>query len=125
MTEYINEQAKLCQQRANYVMEKEGNAAFLNLNEWAARFKGNTAKTIAQDTKDMCIPLILELIGNTEVFPSPDKMGGIDLQKMYATLANLMAGNPVVELNAASKEFLRECYKVSALFVSTGGTHKN
>lgn len=97
-------------------MEKEGNAAFLNLNEWAARFKGNVTTT-TQDTKDMCIPLILELIANTEVFPSPEKMGGIDLQKMYATLAHLMAGNPVEELNSASKEFLKECYKVGSIYL--------
>lgn len=90
-------------------MERESNAAFVNLNEWATELRGNAPS----DTNDCCVPLVLELISRTEAFPTPDEMNGIDLKRIYGVLANLMAGYPVEELDPASKEFLKGCYKVN------------
>lgn len=93
----------MSQQRVNFVMQKEGNGSFIRLNEWAARFKGISARpktSQSHDTKDMCLPLVLELFANTEVCPSSDHTDGIDLQKLYAMLANLMTSPFFIDCKA-------------------------
>lgn len=92
------------------IMEKESNGAFVNLNDWAHMF---TKPHNSEDTKDFCIPLVVELISKTEVCPSPEEMDGIDFRKLYGVITNLMAGFPTEELDATSRNFLHGCYKVS------------
>lgn len=92
-------------------MEMESNAAFVNLNDWAHMFSQPSNED--HNYNGLGIPIITELISNTEKFPSPNEVCGIDLSKLYTTVANLMAGLPTEELDAPSKSFLFECYKVN------------
>lgn len=91
-------------------MESDGNAVFVNLNDWAHTM---TQLQNGDIHKDMTNALVIELISKTENFPLAEDMNGIDLRKIYALMADVMTGNPTELLNEASMKFLGDCYKVT------------
>lgn len=119
--DYINNHASTAQERITYVMQKEGNKKFINLNNWAQYF----CKTKPIHQLDNSMAMILEMIAKTEEFPNPEALNGIDLKKVYSTLVNLMVGYPTEELNTPSKEFLKNCFQVKNLFYTPIKDNKN
>lgn len=105
----MNSEARVCQKRHEQIMKAQNNQRYLNLNRCA---KDLSNSNDIQFT-DNALPVTMEAINQFEHLPTPEQVNGVDLKILYGTLANLMAGYPVNEIeDDPTKEFLYQCYSV-------------
>lgn len=106
---FVSYEARVCQKRHEQIVKAQNNQRYLNLNRCA---KDLSNSNDIQFT-DNALPVTLEAISQFENLPTPELLNGVDLKILYETLANLMAGYPVNEIeDGPTKEFLHQCYSV-------------
>lgn len=90
-------------------MKTQNNQRYLNLNRCAKDLSNSNDIPFT----DNALPVTLEAIKQFENLPTPEQVNGVDLKILYETIANLMAGYPVNEIeDGPTKEFLYQCYSV-------------
>lgn len=90
-------------------MKTQKNQRYLNLNR-CAKDLSNTSNI---QFTDNALPVTMEAIYQLESLPPPEEVNGVDLKILYKTLANLMAGYPVNEIeDDPTKVFLYQCFSV-------------
>lgn len=109
--ELINEQADVCQKRVEFVMKTINNQHYANLTKSAEELSTNPT----ENRNDNLFSLALERIAQTEELPEPEETNGIDLRQLYSWIANSMAGYPIEIEDGPTKDFLQDCYTVSAI----------
>lgn len=96
---FVNEKAKAAQ---DHVHEECNSVCYKNINSWLEYYK---SKNFNHEAKYESA-LIMIAIADMEHHPNPKDNGGVDFQKIYRFLGDVMLGNPTPELNTESKEYL-------------------
>lgn len=100
----------MCQKRVEYIMKTNQNQPYANLTKCAEELSKNPA----ENQNDNLFSLALERIAQNEELPEPEDTNGIDLKQLYGWMANSMAGYPIEIEDGPTKDFLQDCYTVSA-----------
>lgn len=99
VTKFVNEKAKAAQDN---VHEECNSVCYKNINSWLEYYKSKNYNHEAKYES----ALIMIAIADMEHHPDPKDNGGVDFQKIYRFLGDVMLGNPTPELNKESKEYL-------------------
>lgn len=98
-TKFVNEKTKAAQ---DHVHEECNSVCYKNINSWLEYYKSKNYNHEAKYES----ALIMIAIADMEHHPDPKDNGGVDFQKIYRFLGDVMLGNPTPELNKESKEYL-------------------
>ncbi|XP_055912066.1 uncharacterized protein LOC129946064 [Eupeodes corollae] len=96
---FVNEKTKAAQ---DHVHEECNSVCYKNINSWLEYYK---SKNFNHEAKYESA-LIMLAIADMAHHPNPKDNGGVDFQKIYRFLGDVMLGNPTPELNTESKEYL-------------------
>lgn len=102
--EFINKQASLSQHNVKEECLAAGIKEFVNIESWLDVLK---AQKLNLECKSE-MAMIFKAIAETEIHPVVSEAEGIDFQKLYRFLSEVMIGQPSTTPEGPTAEFLRE-----------------
>lgn len=102
--EFINKQASLSQHHVKEECLAAGIKEFVNLESWLDVLKSQNLHVESKSETAM----IFKAIAETETHPTLSEAEGIDFQKLYRFLSEVMIGQPSITPEGPTAEFLLE-----------------